>query len=521
MSPGMLTHRYDAKTVARNHAQGYWNAGSLWETASRHPAADLALIDGNDRWSWGDLRRLAEAAATRFADLGLRRGDLVGVQLPNSAHLVITILALLRLGAVYHPLNVSYRHGDLSRIFASSRPRAYIHPVRFRGFDYTGLAALLPAGPARIAIDLEAAPGFPCADGVRAQAVLPAENELAADDVFLVGATSGSTGSPKLFVHTQNTQKNEGRILNRELGLTAGDRFLATAPLTHRGALMFGFITALVAGASLVVLREYRPDEVLEAIDRHGITAFMAIPAQVSDLLELIERRPGTGRTLRVIMLSGAPVQSSLVQRLRLALPHCTPVTGYGTSETGYTLFTRPDDDLTKLQTCGRPMPGMELRIAEDGEILLRGAFVFSGYHDDPRATADALDSEGWFHTGDLGHLDRDGYLLVTGRKKNVIIRSGLKIQCEEIEQLVSTHPAVRQCALTPVPDDRLGERAALVVVSKDERALTLAEILGWLEQRGVAKFKWPEALVQLDALPLNPVGKLDRDALRRIASDA
>lgn len=505
-----LTHQYSPGTLTQNYAAGHWTHGTLWDCLEMHSRDVLALVDGDKTWSWGDLRELADATARGLVSRGVRRGDIVGVQLPNSAHLVVLILALLRLGAVYHPLNPSYRFHDLRRIFEISRPAAFVHPVFFRQFDYRALAAQLGGEFLSIAIDLEGPPGLSSDENE----ALPGLSELSAEDVFLIGATSGSTGAPKLYVHTQNTQKNEARILNRELSVTCADRFLASAPLTHRGALMFGLLTAVTSQAALVVLREYQAQDVLRQIDAHGITAMMAIPAQVSDLLDLVEKQPSAARSLRIIMISGAPVQPILVRRLKAALPDCTPVTGYGTSETGYSLFTRPTDDAAKMQTCGRPMPGMEVRIV-DAEIHVRGAFVFSGYHADEAATRDAVDAEGWFHTGDLGELDADGYLIVTGRKRNVIIRAGLKIQAEEIEQLLSSHPKIRQSVMVAVPDERLGERAALFVVPHAGQPPTLDEVLEFLAARGVTKFKWPEFLNLIEALPVNAVGKLDRIRLR------
>lgn len=255
----------------------------------------------------------------------------------------------------------------------------------------------------------------------------------------------------------------------------------------------------------------------------------MAIPAQLSDLLDLLQKQPDSARSLRLIMITGAPVSPELVRRLKSALPACAPVTGYGTSETGYSMFTRPGDSLARLQTCGRPMPGMEVRIApsdtggaRDGEIQLRGAFVTCGYHANPAATAASLTEDGWFRTGDLGHLDEDGYLIVSGRKGNVIIRAGLKIQAEEVEQVINLHPRVRQSVMIAVADERLGERAAVFVVPREGEPLTLPELVSFLEDQGIAKFKWPERLVLVPELPVNAIGKLDRVTLRgRAASQA
>ena len=507
----LLTHQYDAESARRFRAEGFWDDEPIWSVVASHPSDRVAVIDGARQWTWGEVRRMSENAAVLLRGRGIRRGDVVAVQLPNCVHLVVTVLALVRLGAVYHPLNPAYRQHDLKHIFGTSHPKLFVHPQQFHSFDYGRMAATLDTDLDTLVVNLDEVPSAEPATGE-----LTDTGSLDPDDVFLVGATSGSTGIPKLFVHTQNTQKNEARVLCEALGIDAHSRFLATAPLTHRGALMFGLMTTIVTGASIVLASKYRPSEVLDLIDQHQVTAMMGIPTQITDLVALIEERGGTsGTSLSTILISGAPIPPGLVTKLKELLPGCAPVTGYGTSETGYSTFTRPSDELARLQTCGRPTPGMEIRIADDSEILIRGPFVFSGYV--PGAGNDSLgvDENGWFHTGDLGALDQDDFLHVTGRLKNVIIRSGLKIQVEEIEILLSTHPDIDQCVLVPVPDARLGEKATVVVLPRDESRLALSDVTAFLEEHGVAKFKWPEAIVNVTVLPTTSVGKLDRRALR------
>lgn len=236
-------HSYCAEDIARFYAAGYWTKGLMWEHVAAAPDRP-AVIEGDVVVSWARLAELAEAVAGGLAARGVGHGDVVAVQLPNSLHLVVTIVALIRLGAVYNPLNPSYRLHDIGRIVAVSRPVAYLYPKRFRDFDYQQLVQQLRANSgqdfAGIEIDLSAP-----VDQLRLdKAELPPVGALSAEDLFLIGATSGSTGAPKLYLHIQNTQKNEARILNRELGLGAHDRFLPIAPMTHRGALMFGLLTA-------------------------------------------------------------------------------------------------------------------------------------------------------------------------------------------------------------------------------------------------------------------------------------
>lgn len=521
-----ILQRYGRRDYEEFYAAGHWTSDTLLDAIDSHARRDpakLAVVDGDRRVDRGELTRLVEAATMRLHDEGVRREDIVAVQLPNSLHLVVLCLALLRLGAVYHPINASYRQADVLKIVRASRPAFFIHTRRFKSYLYESLLDGLEreAGLSlrRILVDTDspAEEAFPSADG---SPDLPAPDP---DALFLLGATSGSTGEPKLFMHTQNTQFNESRTLNRVMGIGEDDPFLVFAPITHRGALMWGFVQALGAGAPMILQREYHPEAIVEVIERERVATFFAIPNQLVDFLDACLRTGRTAQMLKVVMLAGAPVQPELVARVRQQWPNCTPVTGYGTSETGYATVTLPSDPLHVLQTSGRAIAGMEIAVdrsgvtdGHSGEFVFRGAYVCAGYYDNQAATGTSFDRDGWFHTGDLGYLDENGNVRVTGRIKNVIIRSGLKIQAEEVEEVLLRHPGIAHAVVVGLPDAQVGERAVACLIPRDAQALSLADVTAFLDREGVGKFKWPEIIRVVDALPLNANGKFDRIALRR-----
>jgi cyclohexanecarboxylate-CoA ligase len=525
-----MTHlqTYTKRTYDSHYRSGYWTDDHLLSeiarSASQH-SEKLAIADRDWRISYARLKALIDDVGAFLQDHGIRNGDIVAVQLPNSTHLAVTILALLRIGAVYAPINASYREHEVGRIFQISRPVAYLYPVRFKAADYSaiakGVAEQTKQEFKEIPIDLDAPVEEAMSAPRRAGAL---DDEPDPDALFLLGTTSGSTGTPKLFAHTQNTQFNEARSMNSALGVNQNDIFLVIAPMTHRGALMYGLLMSMACGGSLIIQRESNVDETLRLIDQEKITTFFAIPTQVLDLLPLARKTGACCESLRLLMLAGAPVQPELVVDLKQTLPGCIPVTGYGASEGGFSTTTRPDDPLEKLQTCGRAIPGQEIKVvhregldASEGEILVRGAFLFCGYYADQYQTNIAM-SDGWFKTADVGYMEPDGSLHVTGRIKNTIIRAGLKVQAEEVEAILITHPNVLEVLVIGVADPRLGEQVAACVVPKAGATFDAAALREHLELNAVAKFKWPEQLAILDAIPRNPIGKQDRVALRERA---
>jgi acyl-CoA synthetase (AMP-forming)/AMP-acid ligase II len=525
-----ILQMYRRSDYEKYYSEGFWTRDHLLDTIREHVKRTpdkAAIVDGNTRTSWAQLDRHVIDAANALREEGIKSGDIVAVQLPNSLHLVVVCLALLKLGAIYHPINPSYRNKDVLKIISKSRPKKYIYTWEYRNFSYENLVESLRAD---LDLDLDPAPDFRIVDIDQPMTAAfkrvdnPPDFEAPDPDaIYLIGTTSGSTGDPKLYMHTHNTQFNEARILNREMGIGPDDTFLAFAPITHRGVFMWGFMQAMTAGASLIIQRVYNSQEIVARIDAEQATTMFAIPNQVIDLLNICETRNRGAESLKVLMMAGAPVQPELVVRIRQSWPDCAPVTGFGTSETGYAVITRPDYPVEHLQTCGKPLTGMEVAVdhatasdGNSGELVLRGPFVSAGYYANQIATDTAHDSDGWFHTGDLGFINADGNVVVTGRTKNVIIRSGLNIQAEEVEEVLLRHRDIAHAVVVGKPDNRTGERAIACVITHTDRQVSLSDITGFLENEGIAKFKWPEELVVMQEIPVNAAGKFDRIALRK-----
>lgn len=520
-------HSYTKSTYEKNYSEGFWTSHTVLEEIESHAKSrpdDVALVDTNHRLTWRVLQQAIDQLAATLRSQGVERGDIVAVQLPNCVHLVVLVLALLRAGAAYLAVNAAYREHDLSRIFQIARPRLHAFPAAFRNTDYRALsrkaAESLPGPVRQFEIDIDA----PLANILMpVLEILPPADP---DALFLLGATSGSTGAPKLYAHTHNTQLNEARVLNRMFEVTAKDTFLVCFPMTHRGALMFGLLQAMAAGSKLVILREYNAEAIVNAIQKEKVTSFFVIPTQGYELIQVSRRMNADCSSMRLLMLSGAPVQPELTALVKENWRRCTPITGYGASEGGFSTCTRLDDPPEKLLTCGRAIAGQEICIdpqgrsaTGEGEVLVKGAFLFAGYFADQHQTNAAFNGD-WFRTGDLGRMEADGSLYITGRLKNTIIRGGLKIQAEEIESVVLQHEDVAEALAIGLPDERVGERVAICIVPRPGRHFDGAALLRHLESQGVTKFKWPEYISVRDSLPRNAVGKQDRVSLRRQAAE-
>lgn len=534
-----ILQRYTSALSARYTSVGLWPNRTFCDLLRQHAVERphrIALVDGARRLTFGELHDAVTRVACGLATLGLDE-EILAVQLPNSIELCLAILATQRVGAAYNALNPLFRRQELETILAVTRPRGIVIPTRWQGFDYPALVrALRPALP-ELAHVLTVGPDTP--EDARDFASLGQEApriELDArfppdpDRVWMLGVTSGTTGTPKIYMHTVNSQLGEALAFNRELGITADDIFLAIAPLTHRGAVMVGFFMALAAGATLVLLDRYEPSRALDLIARERCTCLFAIPTQAWDLLREDARQSRDARSLRLILMSGAPIPADLVAALAERWPSCLPLSGYGLSETGFACYTRPGDPPERLFTCGRPAPGMEICALDEqgrvlppgvvGELGIRGCQVCAGYFANQEATRAALTKDGWFLSGDLGRVDAEGYVHYVGRRKHVIVRGGYKVYAEELEFLLRQCPGVSDVILVPIPDERLGERTCACLVAAGA-APTLADLCAFLERRGVAKYTWPEYLMLLESLPRNAVGKIDRLAVRDLARQA
>lgn len=465
-------------------------------TADRFGDAE-AVVDGPLRLSFTELVDRIRCTAGAFAELGIERGDRVAIWAPNSAEWVIAAFGLLTAGGVLVPVNTRFKADEAADIIGRSGARAVMVQKGFLDQDYT-----VPAGVP--VIDLKSdflGSGSPFSREVRGTDI--------ADIIF----TSGTTGRPKgaKMNHHQTLRMYEEWATLADL--RRGDRYLMINPYFHTFGLKAGLIASFLRGATMLPVAVFEIDRVVELIEAERVTMLPGPPTLYHSLLAVEDKSKLA--TLRAGVTGAADIPVELVRRIHDELPFQTLMTGYGLTEAGNVTLSRPGDSFEDVATtAGLPCEGVEARIADDGEVLVRGYGVMQGYLDDPVATAAAIDSDGWLHTGDLGALTDSGRLRIVGRKKDMYIVGGFNAYPAEIEGVLLEHPAIAQVAVIGVPDDRLGEVGKAFVVAKGGAPLRAEDVIAWSRER-MAGFKVPRYVEFLDELPLNATGKVMKDQLR------
>ena len=477
-------------------------ANQIWQTipemvlsaADRFGDAE-AVVDGPLRFTFVEIVERIRCAAGAFADLGVAKGDRVAIWAPNSAEWIIAAFGLLTAGGVLVPVNTRFKTEEAGDIVGRSGAEAVLVQKGFLGQDYTA-----PAGTPVIDLKSEfLSSGSPC------------ERTVSGTDIADVIFTSGTTGRPKgaMMNHQQTLRMYEEWATLADL--REGDRYLQINPYFHTFGLKAGLITSFLRGATMLPVAVFDVDTVVDLIERERITMLPGPPTLYHSLLTV--RDKARLSTLRAGVTGAADIPVELVRRIHGELPFQTLMTGYGLTEAGNVTLSRPGDSFEDVATtAGLPCEGVEVRIADDGEVLVRGYGVMQGYLDEPEATARAIDDDGWLHTGDLGNFDDTGRLRVVGRKKDMFIVGGFNAYPAEIEGFLLEHPAVAQAAVIGIPDDRLGQVGKAFVVAKTK--VSEDELLVWCRER-MAGFKAPRSIEFLDELPLNATGKVMKDQLR------
>lgn len=518
---------YAPSWISLNVSRGHWTSETFGDYLRMHASerpTEIALVDHGRTISWAEFLGEVERVSSGLAALGLGRGDAVAIQLTNSIELAISILATWEIGAVYQPLNPVYRKLECSALLGAVEPKAVISSNQSKEFDHPQLLDevidSLDVSPHKIVVGSPRATWLPFQD-LNGSHPEFSRNSL---DPAIFGTTSGTTGTPKIYIHIQATQIFEAKILSEGIDLTSEDVMLAAAPITHRGALMVGLMTSLISGSRLVMGDGRHTAKLAELIERHKVTSFMGIPTIVSDLLHHHHNGSFDASSLRVVIASGAPVTDDLLKRFQAQWPTTAVATGYGLSETGWCTYLRIGDPIEKTHTSGRPAPATEIEIRdsngtvlpahETGEVHIKGPMTCAGYLNNDTATKQALDEHGWFASGDLAYLDDDGYIVPVGRSKHTIIRGGLNIYAEEIETILQGHPSIREVAVVGYPDSRMGERACACVSLQPDESFDLDDLRAFFERLDTARYTWPERVEIFDSLPRNPIGKIDRLSL-------
>ncbi|GFG81404.1 fatty acid--CoA ligase [Mycobacterium paragordonae] len=454
-----------------------------------------AVVDGPLRYSFAELVERIRCAAGAFADLGVDKGDRVAIWAPNSAEWIVAAFGLLTAGGVLVPVNTRFKADEAGDIIIRSGARAVLVQQGFLGQEY-GAPADIPV------IDLKS-------DFLSSGA--PFERSISGSDISDIIFTSGTTGRPKgaMMNHRQTLRMYEEWATLADL--REGDRYLQINPYFHTFGLKAGLVTSFLRGATMLPVAVFDVDSVVDLIERERVTMLPGPPTLYHSLLTVADKTRLS--TLRAGVTGAADIPVELVRRIHGELPFQTLMTGYGLTEAGNVTLSRPGDSFEAVATtAGLPCAGVEVRVGADGEVLVRGYGVMQGYLDDPVATADAIDADGWLHTGDLGNFDDTGRLRIVGRKKDMFIVGGFNAYPAEIEGFLIGHPAVAQAAVIGVPDERLGQVGKAFVVRKSPVEAT--ELIDWCRER-MAGFKVPRTVEFLEALPLNATGKVVKDLLR------
>jgi cyclohexanecarboxylate-CoA ligase len=511
---------------------GVWRGDTVWQaflaTAKRTPQT-TAVSEAGVRTSFAALASEAERLAGALAALGVEPGDVVAFQLPNWRETVVVLLATARLGAVANPVLPIYRQRELGFILRQSGARVLFTPGTYRGCDHRALVAevrpSLPALEHVVVVRDDPPTGGVAYETLLAGAPEPRSAATRSDAVALLLYTSGTTADPKGVLHSHDTLLAEARSLGPVHGLAPGDTVLMPSPLTHISGIVHALLVPAALGTTAVLMDRWDPTAALALIAAERVTYMVGAPTFLRDLAHSPALAHHDVRSLRLFSCGGADVDPTLVREAAARLG-CVAKRVYGSSEFPTITTTGPDDPPDRrVDSEGRPIGAVEIRLVDDeglpvatgteGEILASGPECFLGYLD--RALdADTFTADGWFRTGDLGTLDAEGYLRITGRKKDIIIRKGENISARELEDLLAAHPGVAEVAVVGVPDAAAGEIACAVLRLRPQTpAPTLADVTAYLAARGLSRRKLPERLVVVDEFPRTASGKILKRALR------
>jgi cyclohexanecarboxylate-CoA ligase len=488
------------------------------------------------RLTYADLGDRVEKIAAGLVERGIGKGDVVAFQLPNWWEFIALFFACSRIGAVANPLMPIFRQRELRFMLGFAEARLAVVPATWRGFDHLAMLREIRPDLPKLAHVLAVGgagedsfenafldrPPLSTAEKQKLAALRPGPN-----DVVELIYTSGTSGEPKAVMHTANTVLAPPRCFIADIPVTPGDVIFMGSPYAHQTGFLYGMLMPVILATRTVALDLWSPRDAARLIEQEGVTWSMGSTPFVSDMVNLPgEPRARVARTLRTWVCAGAPIPRVLVQRAKAEMD-LDVLSCWGMTENAGVTITRKSDPQEKVFTTdGRALPGTQVRVVDDrkspvpadtvGHLQARGITHFVGYLKKPELNS--TDVEGWFDTGDLARMDKDGYIRIVGRTKDVIIRGGENIPVAEVENLIYRHPMVAECAVVAIPDERLGERACAFVIAKPDARLDLRELTQFLSQQGMAKQYWPERLELVADMPRTPSGKIQKFKLREMA---
>jgi acyl-CoA synthetase (AMP-forming)/AMP-acid ligase II len=522
--------------------------GAVAASIGLRPDVEAVALPGR-RVSYRELGELVSTSTRAMMAAGIGPGDRVAIQAPNGLGWIVAALGAQSAGAALVPVNMRFKGAEAAYLLSASKATLLVTTIGFLGIDPVAMlgGAGTPLPQLRRIVLLDGSAGAEEAPkGVEVEdwqtfTARASEIDVAAEterrrsvrpgDTSDLLFTSGTTGRPKGVVMTHGQTVEQFRQWCDFAGLRPGDRYLIVNPFFHMFGYKAGWLACLLRGATIVPVPVFDVPAVLSLVESERITVLPGAPTVYRSILDHPERKSFDLRTLRVAVTGAADIPVELIREMRAELPFRTILTGYGLSEAGTCTGSRPDDDAeTIATTAGRAMDGLEIIVADakgqevargtTGELLVRGYSVMQQYLDDPAATAAAIDSRGFLHTGDLATMDERGYVRIVGRSKDMLIVGGFNVYPAEVENALLGHEAIGQVAVIGVPDERLGEVAVAYVVPAAGRSVHPGEIITWARER-LANYKVPRHVVAVAALPTNATGKVVKAELRaRAAAD-
>lgn len=522
---------------------GYWLDKPidqlLTEAVARTPdkiavVADRADRDDARRFTYRELESLAERAANSLRRLGVGPGDVVTVQLPNWWEFVVTTYACSKIGAILNPVMPILRERELTYILNFCATKVFIVPKTYRGFGYAamaeGMRGDLPHLRHLIVVDGDGDTSFD-------RMLLSAQPEekaagkaagLRPDDMAALMFTSGTTGEPKGVIHTSNSLVGCNKALTERFGLDASDVLLVASPVGHMTGFAAIVLLSVYLGGTMILQDVWEPKHGVELMAREGVTYTAASTPFLTDICDAVKGGAPRPASLRSFLCGGAPIPSVLIERAanELGIKVCSL---WGMTEALSATLTEPSRAGDKSSTTdGRALEGMEVLIVDadgrpmpvgqSGRLLVRGCQMFKEYYKKPELVT--FDADGWFDSGDLAYMDDEGYIRISGRVKDVLIRGGENVPVVEIENLLYKHPAVAAVAVVGYPDARLGERGCAFIVPQQGRSIDLAGVQAYLAEQKMAKQFWPERVELIAELPRTASGKIQKFKLKDTAKD-
>jgi non-ribosomal peptide synthetase component E (peptide arylation enzyme) len=525
-------------------ARGYWDETSVAQilrlNAKNYPESE-AIVDGQTRLTWSALDRITDALALGLLEKGIRRDQALVAQVPTPSTTLLILLACHKAGIICCFPPLTFRQNEMKHVLKTLNAVAVVTPLTYRDTDYFTMVR-------GIAVDLPPLRLFFVTDGEAPQGTIPFRRLLETPvpgkdpekylapytfdpfEVSIISLTSGTTGMPKCVEHTGASSRAGGWGVVERGKMTQKDIVGDIAPLSGGPGLQ-NWWAGFQVGAKICLLERFSPEGALELIEKERVTYLAAIPTQLIKILRDADLTLYDLRSLRVVRTGSAAFDAVLARETEERM-NCKVLIAGGAQETYSFGQTSVDDALEKrLYTLGRPFPGNEVKIAngngkerpqgEVGELFVRGATTSSGYFGDPDATIEAwgeLGKGGWYRTGDLAKVDEQGYLVLVGRKKEVIIRGGQNIYPKEIEDLLLSHPRVMQAVVIGISDSVMGERACACVTPVKGQDVTFEEMLSFLKEKGLAIHKLPERLEVMEEFPQLVDGqKVDKMSLKKM----